>query len=194
MTTEPTPKPCDMGVDCEEYGVCYANAQGRPDMCPREQSEAITRGAKRKTPMTEVQIKHTRGPWLLAAKPSSIVGWPIVAPQALGRVICSLNYADKAAFGGPQPGDRAFNRESEANGHLIAAAPDMVKALLLIDGEAPVKSVPDYPTVGFQSSHNPEIDDGNDTVREAFYEGVQRGLSIAAEIAREALAKIGSVA
>lgn len=70
----------------------------------------------------------TPGPWMMAAKPSSIVGWPVVAcgqrPEA-GRQICTLNYADKAAFGGPQPGDRKFNLESEANGRLIAAAPRM---------------------------------------------------------------------
>lgn len=71
---------------------------------------------------------HTPGPWLMAAKPSSVVGWPIVAPQAGGRVVCSLNYADRKAFGGPQPGDRTFNAESEANGRLIAAAPDLLSA------------------------------------------------------------------
>lgn len=25
---------CDMGVGCDEYGACYAEAQGRPEMCP----------------------------------------------------------------------------------------------------------------------------------------------------------------
>lgn len=72
---------------------------------------------------------YTSGPWLLAAKPSSIVGWPIVAPQAQGRLVCSINYADKAAFGGPQSGDRAFNAESEANGRLIEAAPELLAEL-----------------------------------------------------------------
>jgi hypothetical protein len=64
----------------------------------------------------------------MAASPSSIVGWPIVAPHALGRVVCSLNYADPKAFGGRGPGDGAFNKESEANGRLIAAAPDLLAA------------------------------------------------------------------
>lgn len=27
---------CTMGVGCDEYGVCYAAAHGRPDMCPRD--------------------------------------------------------------------------------------------------------------------------------------------------------------
>jgi hypothetical protein len=71
----------------------------------------------------------TKGPWLMAAKPSSVVGWPIVAPQAMGRVICSLNYADPKAFGGRQSGDIAFNRESKANAHLISAAPELYEAL-----------------------------------------------------------------
>lgn len=26
--------PCTMGVGCEEYGVCYAEAHGEPDRCP----------------------------------------------------------------------------------------------------------------------------------------------------------------
>jgi hypothetical protein len=72
----------------------------------------------------------TKGPWLMAAKPSSVVGWPIVAPQAMGRVICSLNYADPKAFGGRQSGDIAFNRESKANGYLIEAAPELLAALV----------------------------------------------------------------
>lgn len=25
---------CTMGVGCDEYGVCYADAHDRPDMCP----------------------------------------------------------------------------------------------------------------------------------------------------------------
>jgi hypothetical protein len=28
-------KLCDMGVGCDEWGACYAVAQGRPDMCGR---------------------------------------------------------------------------------------------------------------------------------------------------------------
>lgn len=78
--------------------------------------------------MTHDNTRHTPGPWLMAAKASSVVGWPVVAPQAMGRLVCSLNYADPAAFGGKMPGDGAFNRESRANGLLIAAAPDLLAA------------------------------------------------------------------
>lgn len=28
-------KPCDMGVGCDEAGVCFAEAQGQPDRCTR---------------------------------------------------------------------------------------------------------------------------------------------------------------
>ena len=27
------PKPCDMGVGCDEAGVCYASAMGEPERC-----------------------------------------------------------------------------------------------------------------------------------------------------------------
>lgn len=67
--------------------------------------------------------------------------------------------------------------------------PNMWAALSEIDGEAPADEPRDGPTVGFQPSADPEIDDGNDVVREAFQEGVTRGLWIAANIARVAIAK-----
>ncbi len=25
---------CTMGVGCNEYGICYADAHGQPDFCP----------------------------------------------------------------------------------------------------------------------------------------------------------------
>ena len=31
---------CTMGVGCDEYGVCYASAHGRPDLCPAKAMEA----------------------------------------------------------------------------------------------------------------------------------------------------------
>lgn len=35
MATKETAKThCDMGVGCEEYGVCYAAAHGAPWKCP----------------------------------------------------------------------------------------------------------------------------------------------------------------
>lgn len=30
---EAPPEFCTLGVGCEMYGICYARAQGRPDMC-----------------------------------------------------------------------------------------------------------------------------------------------------------------
>lgn len=71
----------------------------------------------------------TQGPWLAAAKPSSIVGWPIVAPKAGGRLICNVNYVQKSDIDPGVPGDRAFNDESRANARLIAAAWEMLEAL-----------------------------------------------------------------
>lgn len=53
--------------------------------------------------------EHTPGPWL-ASKRSSVVGLPVVAPAADGRVICEV-------VGGTQ-----------ADAHVIAAAPDLLAA------------------------------------------------------------------
>lgn len=68
---------------------------------------------------------HTPGPWL-AGKPSSVVGWPVVAPSAHGRVICNVSFVANRAGAPAVPGDGAFNRESTANASLIAAAPDLL--------------------------------------------------------------------
>lgn len=69
--------------------------------------------------------QHTPEPWIVAAKPSSVVGWPIVAQS--GRVIASLNYVQHSKIDPKVEGDDAFNRESRANGALIAAAPDLLR-------------------------------------------------------------------
>lgn len=58
--------------------------------------------------------KHTPGPWMAAARPSSIVGWPVVAPNAIGRSICNITTGHDEAAG---------------NARLIAAAPDLFEAL-----------------------------------------------------------------
>lgn len=34
--------PCTMGVGCDEYGVCYADAHGEPERC--EETKVITDG------------------------------------------------------------------------------------------------------------------------------------------------------
>lgn len=74
------------------------------------------------------QVKYTPGPWLAAARPSSVVGWPIVQPGT-GRSICSVTYVQHSKIDPPVPGDSAFNRESAANARLIAAAPELLEAL-----------------------------------------------------------------
>jgi len=58
--------------------------------------------------------KYTKGPWLAAAKPSSIVGWPVVAPRDMGRSICNVTTG---------------HEDSEGNALLIAAAPELLAAL-----------------------------------------------------------------
>lgn len=77
---------------------------------------------------TETKSKHTEGPWLAAATPSSVVGWPVVQP-ATGRVICTLNYIQHTEIDPVVAGDRAFNAESRANARLVAAAPELLEAL-----------------------------------------------------------------
>lgn len=58
--------------------------------------------------------KHTGGTWRAAAKPSSIVGWPIIsAPQ--GKSVANVHGTDD---------------ESAANARLIAAAPELLEALI----------------------------------------------------------------
>lgn len=74
--------------------------------------------------MTE---EYTPGPWMMASKPSSVVGWPIVAQT--GRLIASINYVQTSAIDPKVEGDDAFNRESKANGRLLEAAPCMFEAM-----------------------------------------------------------------
>lgn len=57
---------------------------------------------------------HTKGPWMAAARPSSVVGWPVVSPAAMGRSICNVTVG---------------HEDSEDNARLIAAAPDLLEAL-----------------------------------------------------------------
>jgi hypothetical protein len=84
----------------------------------------------------------TPGPWMAAASPSSVVGWPVVR-QGVGRSICSISYLPKDAA--PE-----VYAESEANARLIAAAPDMFEALEIIWREwslrcDPNADFPDWP-------------------------------------------------
>lgn len=79
-----------------------------------------------------ISITHTPGPWMVAARPSSIVGWPVVA-QGLGRSICSLSWLGKKPDDVTDEQFAAYRAEVEANGRLIAAAPDLLEALKLAD-------------------------------------------------------------
>lgn len=67
---------------------------------------------------------HTEGRWLAAAKPSSVVGWPVVAPPH-GRVICNIAWQPKPEHVTAEDYD-AFYRECEANARLIAACPTLL--------------------------------------------------------------------
>lgn len=70
--------------------------------------------------------QHTPGPWLAASCPSSIVGWPVVAPG--GRMICDIALGHKP----PNISDGEWSAhyvEVEANAHLIASAPALAAAL-----------------------------------------------------------------
>jgi len=65
---------------------------------------------------------HTVGPWMVASHPSSVVGLPVVARPS-GRSIASVTFFSLGeAFAN-------HDRESQANAHLIAAAPDLLMAL-----------------------------------------------------------------
>lgn len=69
---------------------------------------------------------HTPGPWLAAARPSSIVGWPVVAP--MGRLICDIALGHKPP--GVSDGDwSAHYVEVEANARLVAASPELFARL-----------------------------------------------------------------
>lgn len=72
-------------------------------------------------PEAEPSAAFTPGPWMAAARPSSIVGWPVVA-RPHGKSICSVSWL---------PGlPAAAEAEVRANARLISAAPDLLKALI----------------------------------------------------------------
>lgn len=66
--------------------------------------------------------KHTKGPWLAASHPSSLLGWPVVGHRA--RAICSVHMRKGETEEGCQ-----INAEAGANAKLIAAAPELLEAL-----------------------------------------------------------------
>lgn len=73
---------------------------------------------------------HTPGPWMAAAAPSSIVGWPVVG--RMGRSICNVSWMPKKAYPDVSDADyAAFNAECEANARLIASTPNTSRRLAL---------------------------------------------------------------
>ena len=71
--------------------------------------------------------KHTPGPWLAAAAPSSVVGWPVVGQQ--GRAVASVHCMMQRPAHVPEAEFQAYRDECEANARLIGAAPTMAEAL-----------------------------------------------------------------
>lgn len=80
--------------------------------------------------MTGSEEKHTAGPWMAASKPSSIVGWPVVAPRQMGRMIANVAWAPHRANAGVSDAEYArYAAECGANARLIAASPELLAAL-----------------------------------------------------------------
>lgn len=66
-------KPCDMGVGCDEAGMCYASAHGEPERCPLEPAPVCV--------------------WCGCEKPPT--GWfSLCYPVALCSSICSASFKD----------------------------------------------------------------------------------------------------
>ena len=73
-----------------------------------------------------MEHKHTQGPWQLD-KAISPRNAPIIYSPSAQRVVCALHYEHVAGSG-----DYGAFDNLEANAALIAAAPDMLRALELI--------------------------------------------------------------
>lgn len=73
---------------------------------------------------TDTQTSWTPGPWKAAAKISSVVGLPIVAPRSMGRSIGHATVMPK-----DMDGAEDFNREALANAAVMAAGPELVAML-----------------------------------------------------------------
>lgn len=80
-------------------------------------------------------VTHTPGKWMAAAKPSSIVGWPVVAAP-MGQVICDVAIINKKPDHISDGEFSAYYAQVEANARLIAAAPELLDALRQLVGNA----------------------------------------------------------
>jgi len=129
-------------ADIVRYRVISQGIEAGTDETPKV---AQSEGRKPGSPATEnapqptdiaTNIDHiekllaeaTPGPWIAAAKPSTVVGWPVVASS--GRSIASLNYVHHSAIDPKVPGDDAFNRESAANAALISELRNQAPTLI----------------------------------------------------------------
>ena len=77
-----------------------------------------------------MSASFTPGPWMAAAAPSSVVGWPVVG--GMGRSIANVTWLPKDAasvLGGSDADYDAFNKQCRANARLIASAPELYGAL-----------------------------------------------------------------
>ncbi len=86
---------------------------------------AFSKDTKRGEDVMSEKVKHTSGPWI-AAPYSSVVGAPVVS--ASGRPIATVTYFKIG------DGFENHDKESAANGRLIAAAPEMLAALRVVAG------------------------------------------------------------
>lgn len=86
-------------------------------------------------------VTHTPGKWMAAAKPSSIVGWPVVAAP-MGQVICDVAIINKKPDHISDGDFSAYYAQVEANARLIAAAPELLEACMgLIAGSDPLDEI-----------------------------------------------------
>ncbi len=86
-------------------------------------------------------VKHTAGPWMAAASPSSVVGWPVVGP--MGRSICNVSWMPKKAYPDVSDADyAAFDAECGANARLIAVAPELLALVKRYRAETPLGNQP----------------------------------------------------
>ena len=104
------------------FGFAGSHAIERADAAAVALTSALEADGERA--MSETRF--TPGPWLAAAKASSVVGMPIVQ-QGVGRAIGHVTHGPSGT-----PVWDAFNAESTANAKLISAAPDLYEALELL--------------------------------------------------------------
>lgn len=79
-------------------------------------------------------LKITTGPWMAAAAPSSIVGWPIVGPG--GRSVANVSWSPNH-WQAPADEYAAFVATCEANARAIAAVPDLIGAAIAVKAIRP---------------------------------------------------------